>query len=194
MNQKALIIVDVQNDFCPGGALAVKDGDQVVGPLNKMIQRAKEKNWLTVFSRDWHPAKTSHFNKWPVHCVKGTRGAKFHKNLKRSPESVVLSKGTNDGEDAYSAFDGKSEYGNTLEQILTANRVTEVYVGGLATDYCVKATVLDALKKGFHVTLLIDACRSVNLKPTDGEAAVAEMVSAGVILKTTEEVANELDN
>ncbi len=198
--RKALIVVDVQNDFCPGGALAVKDGDKVVEPLNRLIEHADRKGWLIVFSRDWHPENTSHFKKspddvsgWPVHCVRNTPGAAFHSCLDRRG-AVVVSKGVQSDEDGYSAFDGASEYGNHLEEILVMNRVAEVYVGGLATDYCVKATALDALKKGYETVLLADACRAVNLKPDDGEKAVTEMVAAGAILKTTEEVIHELDN
>ncbi|TSC83204.1 MAG: nicotinamidase/pyrazinamidase [Parcubacteria group bacterium Gr01-1014_19] len=194
--RKALIVVDVQNDFCPGGALAVKDGDQVVAPLNKMIEHADRNGWLIILSRDWHPGKTSHFDKWPVHCVRDTPGAEFHKDLKHVPGSVVISKGTNDGEDAYSAFEGRSEYGNTLEQILEMNNVTRVFVGGLATDYCVKETVLDALcvKGVAAVYVLVDACRAVNLKPDDEENALGEMMIYCAEEWTTEEVINEMDN
>mgnify|MGYP001615796245 CR=1 FL=1 len=195
--KKALIVVDVQNDFCPGGALAVKDGDQVVGPLNKMIEHAQKNGWLIVFSRDWHPEKTKHFkqnsedpNGWPVHCVRDTPGAEFRKDLKRVPGSVVVSKGAQPDEDGYSAFEGMSEYGNTLDEILRMNRVVDLYVGGLATDYCVKETVLDALGRGFGVTLLKDACRAVNVKPGDGEEATGEMMIYCAELKTTEEVIN----
>ncbi|MEK7640453.1 MAG: bifunctional nicotinamidase/pyrazinamidase [Patescibacteria group bacterium] len=201
MNRKALIVVDVQNDFCPGGALAVKDGDQVVEPINKMIQHACDKGWLIVFSRDWHPEKTKHFkqnpedpNGWPAHCVRDTPGADFHPGLHRGGGIVVVSKGTQPDEDGYSAFDGKSEYGNTLEEILKMNRVTELYVGGLATDYCVKETVLDTLEKGYQVYVLEDACRAVNLKPNDGGDALDEMLIYGAALKTTEEVIREMDN
>lgn len=200
MSRKALIVVDVQNDFCPGGALAVTEGDLVVGPLNRMIEFVHKKGWLIIFSRDWHPEETGHFKKnpgdvsgWPVHCVRNTSGAAFHSSLDHRG-SVVVSKGTQPDEDGYSAFNGASEYGNQLEEILTTNQVIEVYVGGLATDYCVKATALDALKRGYETVLLTDACRAVNLKPDDGEKAIAEMVAAGATLKTTEEVIHELDN
>ena len=203
MTKRALIVVDVQNDFCPGGALAVKDGDQVVAPLNKMIEHAQKNGWLIVFSRDWHPEKTSHFKiyrddgkGWPVHCVKGTPGAEFHKDLNRVPGSVVVSKGVKPDEDGYSAFDGLNEHCYTLEEILGMNDVTEVYVGGLATDYCVKATVVEAIfAKGIvRVFVLVDACRAVNLKPDDGDNAEGEMMIYCAELKTTEEVLNELHN
>ncbi|MDP1719356.1 MAG: isochorismatase family protein [bacterium] len=194
MNKKALIVVDVQNDFCPGGSLAVKDGDQVVDPLNRLTGATRGRSgWMRIASRDWHPGKTSHFDKWPAHCVRHTKGAEFCPGLDISGTNVFL-KGTKAGEDAYSAFDGIGGFGHTLGQFLTINRVVELYVGGLATDYCVKATVLDALKKGFKVTLLTDACRAVDVKPGDGLRAITEMINAGVYVSTTEEVINELDN
>lgn len=198
MDKKALIIVDVQNDFCPGGALAVKDGDQVVAPLNRLSNAVRNRpDWLVFASRDWHPETTSHFGAygglWPVHCVRNTKGAEFHPDLDISGAVLVL-KGTQPGEDAYSAFDGVIASGETLEQVLTANQVVELVVGGLATDYCVKATVLDALKRGFRVTLVTDACRAVDLKPGDELKAINEMIDNGVNVRITEEVINELDN
>ncbi len=191
---KALLVVDVQNDFCPGGSLAVKDGDKVVEPINKMIAFAKANGWLIFFSRDWHPEVTSHFAKdggiWPVHCVQNTHGAEFHPNLKVS--GFVISKGMRNGENAYSAFDGNC---NGVSLLMLAKSyinygVEEFYVAGLATDYCVKATALDAVKQGFKVKLLLDGCRAVDLKPGDGQAATNEMKAAGVVMTTTDEVIN----
>ncbi len=135
---KALLMVDPQNDFCPGGSLAVKEGDQVGEPLNLMAAYAKKNNWILTASRDWHPKKTNHFAKyggvWPDHCVKNTNGAKFHPALKVTKEVMVFSKGTLKDQDAYSAFDGHSRFGETLADYLKSYGVDEVYVGGLATD------------------------------------------------------------
>jgi nicotinamidase/pyrazinamidase len=175
--RRALIVVDVQNDFCPGGALAVERGDEVVAPLNRLIEEFLSRGEPVYKSRDWHPSTTKHFaaygGTWPVHCVQGTRGAEFHPELIEDPRVRVVSKGTGD-EDSYSAFDG-----TTLADSLRAEGVGEVWVGGLATDYCVKNTVLDALRAGFKVRALSDAMRAVNLHPGDDARAVEEMRGAG---------------
>ena len=177
MTKQALIVVDVQNDFCPGGTLAVPHGDEVVGPLNKEIEEFLERGDPVYKSRDWHPAKTKHFadygGTWPVHCVQNTSGAEFHPALKDDPRIKVISKGLGD-KDCYSAFD-ETDLASQLRQ----QNVEEVVVGGLATDYCVKNTVLDALKNGFKVKALHDAMRPVELQPGDGERAIAEMRAAG---------------
>ena len=174
---RALIVVDVQTDFCPGGALAVERGDEVVEPLNRLIEQFLEHGQPVYKSRDWHPRATKHFadygGTWPVHCVQGTRGAEFHERLLDDPRVHVVSKGLGD-EDNYSAFDG-----TTLAEELRWQGVREVWVGGLATDYCVKQTVLDALRAGFRVRALRDAMRAVNLQPGDGERALSEMRAAG---------------
>ncbi len=175
--RRALIVVDVQNDFCPGGSLAVERGDEVVAPLNRLIEEFLARGEPVYKSRDWHPARTKHFalygGTWPVHCVRGTRGAEFHPELIEDPRVRVVSKGEGD-EDSYSAFDG-----TTLAEALRAEGVGEVWVGGLATDYCVKNTVLDALRAGFRVRALSDAMRAVNLRPGDDARAVEEMRRAG---------------
>lgn len=175
--KRALIVVDVQNDFCPGGALAVARGDQVVAPLNKLIEEFLERGEPVFKSRDWHPEKTAHFTAyggtWPVHCVQNTPGAEFHPQLIDDLHIRVISKGLGD-EDTYSAFDGTD-----LALQLRRLGIEEVWVGGLATDYCVKHTVLDGLKEGFRVKALEDAMRPVELKSGDGERAIAEMRNAG---------------
>jgi len=175
--RRALIVVDVQNDFCPGGALAVEHGDEVLAPLNRLIGEFLERGEPVYKSRDWHPARTKHFTDyggtWPVHCVQGTRGAEFHPGLSQDPRVRVVSKGLGD-EDSYSAFDG-----TTLAEDLRRRGVREVWVGGLATDYCVKNTVLDALREGFRVRALSDAMRAVNLQPGDDARAIEEMRAAG---------------
>ncbi|MBV9928945.1 MAG: nicotinamidase [Acidobacteria bacterium] len=175
--RRALIVVDVQNDFCPGGSLAVAHGDEVVGPLNRLIKEFLERGEPVYQSRDWHPAATKHFQAyggtWPVHCVQNTHGAEFHKDLIEDPRVRVVSKGLGD-EDNYSAFDGTA-----LAEELRREGVEEVWVGGLATDYCVKNTVLDARRAGFRVRALRDAMRAVNLQPGDDQRALAEMRAAG---------------
>jgi nicotinamidase/pyrazinamidase len=176
-SKRALIVVDLQNDFCPGGALAVAHGDEVVAPLNKLIGEFLERGEPVFKSRDWHPENTKHFaafgGTWPVHCVQHTRGAEFHPDLIDDMHIRVISKGLGDT-DCYSAFDETD-----LALQLRRFGVEEVWVGGLATDYCVKSTVLDALKLGFRVKALTNAMRAVELKPGDGERAIEEMKKAG---------------
>jgi len=175
--RRALVVVDVQNDFCPGGALGVERGDEVVAPLNELIGEFLSRGELVVKSRDWHPERTKHFaaygGTWPVHCVRETRGAEFHPSLLDDPRIRVVSKGLGD-EDCYSAFDGTG-----LEEMLRERGVEEVWVGGLATDYCVKNTVLDALGRGFRVRAVEEAMRAVDLSPGDGSRALEEMRRAG---------------
>ena len=175
--KRALIVVDVQNDFCPGGSLAVERGDEVVAPLNRLIEDFLERDLPVFKSRDWHPPQTKHFadygGTWPVHCVRGTRGAEFHPDLLEDPRINVVSKGLGD-ENNYSAFDG-----TPLAEVLRKHGVKEVWVGGLATDYCVKQTVLDALCEGFQVKALTEAMRAVNIQPGDDARAIEEMRSAG---------------
>jgi nicotinamidase/pyrazinamidase len=173
----------VQNDFCPGGALAVADGDKVVPALNRYIERF-EKSALPIFAtRDWHPEKTRHFKAygglWPAHCIQGTKGAEFRPDLKLPSSAVVISAGMAADEEGYSGFDGRDERGSALTDLLRRSGVERIFVGGLATDYCVKHTVLDGLKQGFKVVWLEDASRAVNLLPDDGVRAIDEMLSAG---------------
>ncbi|MDQ5846587.1 MAG: bifunctional nicotinamidase/pyrazinamidase [Acidobacteriota bacterium] len=185
--KKALIVVDVQNDFCPGGALAVAEGDQVVAPLNELIDDFLKRSEPVFKTRDWHPAKTRHFAEyggtWPVHCVQNTKGAEFHPQLLDDIHIRTISKGLGD-EDSYSAFEGTD-----LALQLRRLGVEEVWIGGLATDYCVKNTVLDALEEGFKVKALEDAMRAVDVKPGDGERAIEEMRNAGAEIITLEQTA-----
>ena len=194
MAKEALIVVDVQNDFCPGGALAVTEGDAVVPTLNAYLSYFAERGAPIYASRDWHPPVTRHFRDfggvWPIHCVQGTPGAKLHSDLTLPANSTIVDKGEDPNEDAYSAFQGRGASGIALEDHLRANGVERVYVGGLATDYCVKSTVLDALARGFKATLLIDASRGVNLRPHDSEEAIAEMVRDGADLTTRERLSS----
>jgi nicotinamidase/pyrazinamidase len=177
-SKKALIVVDVQNDFCPGGSLAVAHGDEVVAPLNKLIGEFLDRGEPVFKTRDWHPAKTKHFQAyggiWPVHCVQDTHGSEFHQDLSDDPRATIVSKGLNESADGYSGFDGTN-----LGQLLKEEDISEVWVGGLATDYCVKHTVLDALREGFEVKALAGAMRAVNVNPDDGAKAIQEMREAG---------------
>ena len=179
----ALLIVDVQNDFCPGGALPVPEGDAIVPVLNRWIAEAEAHRIPVFASRDWHPARTKHFQSgggvWPPHCVQGTSGADFHPALALPTGVTIVSKGMDPGDDAYSCFQAETEDGLPFAAALGECGASRLFVGGLATDYCVRATVLDALKEGFEVVLLEDASRAVDLKPGDGERAMAEMIAAG---------------
>ena len=148
---------------------------------------AAERAGAPVFvSRDWHPATTTHFKAyggvWPPHCVMNTPGAEFHPDLKLPASVRIVSKGMGETEDAYSAFQARDETGRPLKNLLDESGIRHVYVGGLATDYCVRSTVLDALEQGFKVTLIPDAIRAVNLNPSDGQFAMQEMRSAGADL------------
>ena len=174
----ALIVVDVQEDFLPGGSLAVPHGNEVVPVLNDYIQRFESRSLPVIATRDWHPPDHCSFvaqgGTWPPHCVAGTPAAGFAPEL-HLPEAVtVISKGTSAGRDAYSGFQDTN-----LGPLLRERGVQRVFVGGLATDYCVLNTVRDACDQGFEVVLLGDAIRPVDVEPGDGERAVAEMIALG---------------
>ncbi|MCW4020756.1 MAG: nicotinamidase [Candidatus Bathyarchaeota archaeon] len=177
-DRDALIIVDVQKDFCTGGDLPVPEGDTVVPALNKYIMKFRKAEALIVATRDWHPPNHTSFQKhggiWPPHCVQGTEGAEFHPDLKISEETRIISKATSPEKEAYSGFDG-----TPLGEELKNAGLKRVFVGGLATDYCVKSTVLDALRLGFETFLLEDASRGVNVNLGDSEKAIKEMLAKG---------------
>ena len=174
----ALIVVDVQQDFCANGSLAVPDGDAVVPELVTWISHFQARGLPVVYTRDWHPRDHSSFREqggpWPSHCVANERGAQFHPDLPVPEDAWIVSKATDVEGDAYSGFDGTE-----LEAKLRAEGVDSVYVGGLATDYCVKATVLDALRAGFEVFVILAALRAVDVQPGDGAAAIEAMRRAG---------------
>ena len=178
-----LLIVDVQNDFCPGGALPVPEGDRVVPVLNQYIQKCREREIPIIVSRDWHPEKTGHFKAyggiWPPHCIQNTKGAQLHPDLKLPKESVVVSKGMDPDKDSYSVFQAFDPEGTPLADLLKERGIRHLFVGGLATDYCVRASVLDAIKEGFEVTVLKDAVRGVELKAGDSKKAFEEMMRSG---------------
>jgi nicotinamidase/pyrazinamidase len=188
----ALIVVDVQNDFCPGGALGVPGGDAVVPVMNRYLERFGAAGAPVYLSRDWHPAVTRHFKAyggvWPPHCVQGTRGAEFHPGLAPPAGAVVVSKGMDPEQDAYSAFQAEDPSGRPFPAVLERQGVRRVYVGGLATDYCVRATALDAARAGLEVVLLTDAIGAVDLEPGDGARALEEMRAAGARLATLKEL------
>ncbi|OFW78446.1 MAG: isochorismatase [Actinobacteria bacterium RBG_19FT_COMBO_70_19] len=185
----ALVVVDVQNDFAdPGGSLYVRGGEEVVPFVNEQIGRALEAGSPVLLTQDWHPEATPHFQKdggiWPVHCVKETWGAAFHPGLR--VEGPVVRKGA-DGRDGYSGFSVRDptsgEVGATeLERLLRERGTRLVVVVGLATDYCVVETALDAIRLGFAMTVLADGIRAVDLQPGDGDRAMARMREAGVSL------------
>ena len=180
----ALLIVDPQVDFCPGGALAVPHGDGIFEAVNRVARMAP----VVVASRDWHPPDHISFRAqggiWPVHCVRETPGAEFHPGLDQSRLDRVFSKATARSEEAYSAFAGTD-----LEEYLRSRGVKRLFVGGLATDYCVRQSVLDARKAGFEVVVLEDAVGAVDVNPGDGERALAEVRAAGAEVATARELA-----
>ncbi len=186
-DNSALIIVDVQNDFLPEGALPVPEGDEVIPPLNKYIRLFNEKKSPIFATRDWHPKNHISFKGnggiWPPHCIQGTYGAKFVDELNLPSETIIISKGYMIDRDAYSGFQETH-----LDLELRRLRIKRVFIGGLATDYCVKATVLDAINLGYETILLLDAIRGVNVNPGDSEKAVKEMLRKGAIGITLEDI------
>jgi nicotinamidase/pyrazinamidase len=182
-SKKALLLVDLQNDFCPGGALGVPEGDKIIPAINKYIKIFAKKKLPVFATRDWHPVRSKHFKDfgglWPVHCVQNSKGAQFHPELKLPKGVVLLYKGMDPGKDSYSAFQAENEAGMTLPKLLNLLSINELYIAGLATDYCVRFTTRDAIKQGFKVKILIDAIKGVDLKPKDSENAIKEMVKRG---------------
>lgn len=206
---RALILTDIQNDFCPGGALAVAEGDQVVAPANRLAAAYP----LVVATQDWHPADHGSFAAnhpgrqpgevidlhgidqilWPVHCVQNTPGAAFRTDLDTTRIAAVFAKGTDPRVDSYSGFfDNDHRRATGLGDFLKTRGACELAICGLATDYCVKFTALDALALGFAVTLVTDACRGVNLQPDDSGKALAELVVKGARLCTSAELLAQL--
>lgn len=174
----ALLLIDVQNDFLPGGSLEVPSGDEIIPVLNRYIEVFSKASLPVYASRDWHPPDHSSFRAqggiWPPHCIAGSRGAEFSPKLTLPANAVIISKATNPNSDAYSDFDEPD-----LEQSLRQNGISRLFIGGLATDYCVLYTVRDALSHGYEVHLLLDGIRAINLKPGDGQRAIEEMTARG---------------
>jgi nicotinamidase/pyrazinamidase len=179
----ALLVVDVQNDFCEGGALAVPHADRAVRALNVVIDAAAASGMTIYASRDWHPVESTHFTTkggpWPVHCVRGTSGARFHPDLRLPPTAIIVSKGERPESAGYSAFEGRTADGRPLLDDLKARGIHHLYVGGLATDYCVRHSVLDALGAGLRVTVLEDGVAGVDVTPGDSARALDEMRGQG---------------
>ena len=177
----ALIVVDMQVDFMPGGALPVPGGDEVVGRVNEYVELFTKAGATVVFTRDWHPPNHISFKTrggpWPPHCIQGTPGASFHPKLRVPAEALIVSKATDPDREAYSGFEGTE-----LDAELRKRGVRRVFVCGVATDYCVRATALDAAKLGYQVFLLVDAVRGVNMPPNSVQRATDEMLNAGVVL------------
>lgn len=178
---KALLIVDVQNDFCPGGALAVQDGDQIIPVINKLMNQFQ----TVVASRDAHPEHSKHFEKWPVHCVKGTEGARFHPDLNTSAIDQVFEKGTGPDDDGYSAFQATNL---DLDNYLKEKGVRELYVTGLATNFCVKNSAIDAAKKSYEVYLVEDGTKGINTDQGDVDRAINTMKNNGIQLIKSEDL------
>jgi nicotinamidase/pyrazinamidase len=184
----ALILVDIQNDFCPGGALAVAEGDEIIEVVNRLMPRFP----LVISTQDWHPANHVSFKEqggpWPPHCVQGTRGAELHAALDTSRIAHYFRKAATPEKDAYSEFEGSDAQGHSLNDVLKSGGVKKVYVVGLATDYCVKATALDALELGYEVFAVTDAMRAVNVSSEDGALALEEMKNRGARLVTSDDL------
>lgn len=177
--KRALFIVDLQRDFCPGGALGIATADKVVPVINELM----DKYDIILASKDWHPYQTVHFDKWPVHCVAETSGAEFHEDLNSHKITHLFLKGTHNKDDGYSAFEATND---DLDAYLKQHGITDLDVCGLATDFCVKATVLDALRNSYTVRVVTDAVDAVNLQSGDDEKALSEMSAAGATLITSE--------
>lgn len=184
MPKRALVVVDVQRDFLPGGALPVKEGDKIIEPTNTLIDRLSVEHAPIFFTRDWHPSNHVSFRSqggiWPPHCVKGTPGAQFPSSLHVPKEAVIISKATRRYDEAYSGFQGTD-----LASRLKDAGAKDLYVTGLATDYCVMNTVIDAIDKGFSVNLVADCVRGVNLKRTDSASAFRLMTAKGATRTTS---------
>lgn len=173
--KKALIIVDVQKDFCPGGALPAALAPATIPVINKIAPQFD----YVVASKDWHPEKTIHFDKWPVHCVADTDGAAFHAELKQDQIDLILYKGTGNKDDGYSAFEATNV---ELAGWFKDNKITDVFVCGLTTEYCVKSTALDAIHNGFNTSVIVDAIAPVAAAPEDEANALHDLENAGVKL------------
>ena len=184
----ALLIVDVQNDFLPGGTLAIPRGQEVIPALRRYLELFLDSNFPIFATRDWHPPAHCSFHAqggpWPMHCLAQTHGAQFPSELQLPPSTIVISKGTDPAQEAYSGF-----HGSPLHERLLASGVTRLFVGGLATDYCVLETVKDARRLGYEVYLLVDAIQAVNILPEDGPHAEEAMVSAGAVPLRWEQLA-----
>ncbi len=184
--KKALIVVDTQNDFCPGGGFPVPDGDKIIKPLNKVLSFARRNNWKMFASRDWHSPDLFSENDCDKHCIQNTKGAKFHPGLNIKNDVTIISKGANDhGEEHWSAFNGDEL---SLDKLLRKSGVEEIYIGGLALDYCVKTTALEAIKKGYRTFIMLDATKAINNKPESIKKLRREMEKQGIQFIRTSDI------
>lgn len=184
-----LIITDMQNCFLPGGSLPVTQGDSIIGPLNNVIDVFARAGLPAVFTRDWHPPEHCSFKvrggPWPTHCVQGTDDAVFSPRLQMPPRPLVISKAVERDKEQYSAYYGRDEAGTTMADILRAMKPNRIFIGGVATEYCVFNTVLDMLKDGYDVYVFVDGVKPVEVKPDDGQAALETMEKRGARLIRT---------
>ena len=187
-----MLVIDVQNDFCPGGALGVAGGDAVIPIANRLAAKAAALGLPVYASRDWHPQGSRHFREqggpWPPHCVAGTEGARLHTDLELPAATLIVSKGTGPDEHGYSVFDGRVAGRGEFGDDLVARGVDHLIVCGLATDYCVRATVLDALNRGFGVTVAEDGVAAVDAQERDGQRALDEMRAAGAAIESSGQI------
>jgi nicotinamidase/pyrazinamidase len=185
----ALLVVDIQKDFCAGGALPAPGGADIIPAVNRHLADARSREMPVYATRDWHPPSTSHFKEyggvWPPHCVQGTAGAQFHPDLKLPPDAIVVNKGDDPQRHGYSAFDGHTSAGKTLLDDLRDRHITRVYVTGIATDYCVRESALDALRAGLEVRVLTDAIAGIDVRPGDAQRALDEISAAGAQIVPT---------
>ena len=190
LGKSALILVDIQNDFCPGGALAVSHGDEVVDVVNRLMPLFP----YVVATQDWHPVNHISFQKqggiWPPHCIQNTSGAELHAQINQREIDDYFHKAFTPEADAYSGFEGINQQSKSLDKALKEKGITAIYITGLATDYCVKATTLDGLKNDYKVYVVTDAVRAVNVNENDGEKALSEMQEQGARLVSSKELFN----
>ncbi len=182
---KALLIVDLQNDFLPGGALPAPDGNKIIPEINGIMDKFD----IVIASRDWHPENTIHFEPWPPHCVRNTEGAAFPDELDTEKIQKEFLKGTGEKDDGYSAFEATN---SNLDAYLKENNVTQLFLVGLTTEYCVKSTALDAVKKGYQTYVITNATAGVKAKPGDEENAYRDMQEAGVKIINTQALDSEI--
>lgn len=189
---RALLVVDMQNDFCPGGALGIPQADRIIPAVNRYMRSFARKKLVVFVSRDWHPVRTSHFKDfggiWPAHCIQNTSGSDFCPGIKIPKGAVFLYKGMDPHKDSYSVFHAEDDAGTGFLKILNIYGIKELYIAGLATDYCVKFTTLDALKNGFKVRILEDAVKGVDLKPGDSQKALKQMLKQGAKTITSKQL------
>lgn len=181
MINRTLFIVDLQRDFCKNGTLEIPTADYIVPKINQLLPKYTS----IIASKDWHPAESVHFQKWPIHAVENTEGAEFHPELNTDSIQQIFLKGTDNKDDGYSAFESTNL---SLEDYLREKNITKIDFCGLATDFCIRATAKDALKLGFDVRIIVDAVDAVNILPKDGDEALAELEKLGATLITSSEL------